>query len=351
MFHIHPSSVSEALSMGLQHLLHEGVEEETRNGKTLVAPGPVCTEYSHPRYRVLYSPTRDANPWFHLFEGAIWMLSGSNDLTLPCYFVSSYADFSDDGGKTMWDAYGWRWRRFFGWDQVESIIEELKKNPGSRRCVLSMWNAMIVDTGYDDRTGDTIEPVTPDFQVATHGGKAVPCNTHAYIDLRGGKLNITVCNRSNDAVWGAYGANVVQFSFLQEYIATKLGAPIGVYRQFSNNFHVYTHRFTREWLEEVIYECETTTEELLGPVVGGPYFDEDLKVFLPWTESVVRDVTNVGNIPELSNEFLLHVALPMFLSWVARKNRDIPLALSHVRNIQAPDWQRACREWIERRMK
>ena len=33
------------------------------------------------------------------------------------------------------------------------------------------------------------------------------------------KLCMTVCNRSNDMLWGAYGANVVHMSMLQEFVA------------------------------------------------------------------------------------------------------------------------------------
>ena len=50
---------------------------------------------------------------------------------------------------------------------------------------------------------------------------------------------MVVFNRSNDIVWGAYGANAVQFSMLQEYIAAHIGVPVGWYEQVSTNFHAY----------------------------------------------------------------------------------------------------------------
>ena len=47
----------------------------------------------------------------------------------------------------------------------------------------------------------------------------IPCNTAIYFKVREGKLNMTVSNRSNDVIWGTFGANVVHMSILQEYVA------------------------------------------------------------------------------------------------------------------------------------
>lgn len=350
MYAFEALSVNEALSKGLQHLLTSGIEEQSRNGTVLVAPDPVVTTYTQPRRRVLYSPTRDANPWFHFFEGSFWMLAGDNDISLPCYFVKNYDAYSDDG-QTMWDAYGWRWRRFFGWDQVEGIVAELKKNPESRRCVLSMWSSDVAVDANGNEDYDYYRGFCgfhADFHVATHGGRAVPCNTHAYLDLRGGALNLTVCNRSNDAVWGCYGANVVQFSFLQEYIAARLGVSVGVYRQFSNNFHIYTSRFDREWMERVIYECDTTQEEDCGPAIG-PRFDEGFSTVYEWFTGVVKGTHSALEVPATPDEFAATVAIPMFLAWHYRKQKDEHSMWACVDGIEAPDWHRACSEWLDRR--
>jgi hypothetical protein len=47
--------------------------------KVLVSQTPVVTCYSAPTQRVLFSPMRDANPFFHLME-ALWMLAGRDDV-------------------------------------------------------------------------------------------------------------------------------------------------------------------------------------------------------------------------------------------------------------------------------
>src|SRR5690606_6235064 len=139
---------------------------------------------------------RDANPFLHFFE-SLWMLAGRNDVDYMTRLVRRFAAYSDDG-KTFNGAYGYRWRKWFGRDQLQQIIGALRSNPQDRRCVLGMW-----DAGHD-----------LGLQSAD-----LPCNTHIYFRIQDDRLNMTVCNRSNDAIWGAVGANVVHMSFLQEYMA------------------------------------------------------------------------------------------------------------------------------------
>jgi len=353
MYSFQTDDVNQALQYGLEYLRHAGVEEQSRNGPVLVAPGPVCTEYTNPRSRVLFSPTRDANPFFHLME-SLWMLSGANDVEFVEFFAKQMREYSDDG-ITSWGAYGWRWRSFFGWDQLEGIVAELQKNPASRRCVLAMWNAVpdpeLVGLSVLPKVGDMD---ASDFYVATHGGLDVPCNTHAYVDCRGGALNITVCNRSNDIVWGCYGANAVHFSFLQEYMAMRVGVPIGTYRQFSNNFHLYTGVFGAEKIDQIIHECDTLGAlPELGPALE-PGFDADLGRFMPWARAVIRSTAQEPialNVPDLKTPFMHAVVVPVFLAWTYRKWKDKHSMGVCLDGIDAPDWKRACQEWVSRRTK
>ncbi len=351
MYNFKAVDVNQALQYAIEHLLNCGVEEPSRNGLVLAAPEPVCIEYVNPRRRVLYSPTRDANPWFHLME-ALWMLSGSNDIAFPCYFAKSYGQYSDDG-VTMWDAYGWRWRSFFEWDQLAAIIQELKTNPSSRRCVLTMWAAHHTPNVLQYPTRSMHWPSNDDFSVATNGGKCVPCNTHCYVDLRGGALNLTVCNRSNDLMFGMVCANAVHMSILQEYLAAQVGIPIGMYRQFTNNMHVYLERFSRVTLEVIAEECSELQDV---PSTAGPSielgFDDDLCEFMSWARSCMKVARpeDAPHAPFCSGEFINTVAIPMMSAWLARKAgrpaADILLTLDRV---AAPDWQRAAKEWVLRR--
>lgn len=345
MYSIEASSVNQAFSDGLVWLCKSGVRENSRNGPVIVSPVPVCTTYLRPERRVLFSPTRDANPFFHVME-ALWMLAGQRDLKWPVYFNSKFAEYSDDG-RTVHGAYGYRWREWFGFDQLEAIAEELRKNPSSRRCVLSMWDGQA---GYMEDRDVNLES---DLHVAMRGGKDVPCNTHAYFDRRGGVLNLTVLCRSNDVVWGAYGANAVHFSMLLEYMAAWIGVPIGVYRQVSVNFHLYTQLF-EEKLQDLIdegyatdfYDCNPThaTYDPLAPnrlvhlVCNIERFDAELEQFLqdPFMSS------------QFEEPFLRDVAGPMYKSWWTRKEKR-GTGLEDCSAIAAWDWRNACSQWIMRR--
>lgn len=217
---IQTRNVNTALRAGLNWLALAGRVSDSRNGPVFVAPGPVITAYEAPQERVMFSSLRDANPFFHLYE-CIWMLAGRNDAASVARYAKTMESFADDG--VLAGSYGHRWRRHFGFDQLPAIVEMLRKDPSTRRAVLSMF-----------------DPVT-DLQHGA-GSKDIPCNTAVYFDGTRGALDMTVVNRSNDIVWGAYGANAVHMSFLQEVVAHAAGLPLGTYYQFSNNFHAYANR-------------------------------------------------------------------------------------------------------------
>lgn len=341
---VHASSVSEALNEALYKVQQVGIREESRNGAVLVMPTPVTTVYYQPQRRVLFSPMRDANPFFHLME-SLWMLGGRNDLLFPLKFNSRFREYSDDG-STIWGAYGWRWRKFFGYDQLECIIRDLKQNPNSRRAVLAMWNAADMEFTGPDGHGSSA-----DLFVAAGGGKDVPCNTHAYFDCRGGVLNMTVCNRSNDMLWGCYGANAVHFSILQEYMAARIGIPMGVYRQMSNNLHLYTDIVSEETIlylaDDALRTCRYTTSHkdcATMPLVdcGVDEWHYDLNMLL--TRNGIHNEYTKWN-----SKFIGEVAVPMYLAHDAWRNKQYDEADEHVLKVAAWDWRIACKEWLDRR--
>lgn len=314
-------NVSQALAAGIRNILTEGIPEQSRNGAVLVAPNPVTTIYHNPVQRVLFSPTRDANPFFHLME-SLWMLAGRNDVAFPLYFNSRFGAFSDDG-ETFHGAYGHRWINHFGFDQLDTIVEILTKDPNSRRAVLSMWDARA--------------DLDPD------AGADVPCNTQAYFDLRGGVLNMTVVNRSNDAIWGAYGANAVHFSVLLEVLAARLGVPVGQYRQMSNNLHIYTDVFSIDKLNAI--EGEAGLASVAGYPQTLPMVDLD---WAEWRAELLRFMDDPENFDNSPSRFFQDVARPVFQAWHERKTKKGD-GLYWAHSIAAQDWGRACIEWIRRR--
>lgn len=321
---IHAVNVNDAYAMALRRLKYAHTVEKSRNGDVWVFPEPVMTIYQKPWQRVLFSPLRNANPFFHVME-ALWMLAGHNDVEWPAYFAKNIANYSDDG-KTMHGAYGRRWRSAVGYDQLEVIAQELKKNPETRRAVLQMWDA----TGFDD------------LHTAVAGGKDVPCNTHVYFDCRGGVLNMTVLCRSNDLYWGCYGANAVHFSFLQEFMAAWVGVPTGLYRQFSNNLHLYTNVVNPIQIDALAEDAGIYDIYFHGiqrfPLVR--YNIMQWQTELGW---FMEDPLN-SRSTAFTEPFFTGVALPMYRAWWLRKQGQAPEGVT----LAAKDWEAACNQWLMR---
>lgn len=356
-------NVCEALPAGLRLLLEHGEREESRAGPVLVAPGPVVTVTTSPLERVLFSTVRDANPFFHLAE-AIWMLAGRDDSAFLDRFVSDFgARFAESGGA-IHGAYGHRWRRAFGFDQLERVVRTLRLDPTSRQCVIQMWDAT---PPYENiHHGD---PEGPDGGCDDLRGRwrDRPCNTHVYLRVREKTvtlererlLDLTVCCRSNDAVWGAHGANAVHFSVLQEYLAARIGVSVGLMYQVSNNYHAYERELTR--LRERAVRVAPSASSLDAAVLDDRYdsefglhlppmfacaeeADEDVQRFCRWVdENCPLDSIAYGN------SWFGCVAEPAMLAharWRAGRHEE---AVYWADKISAGDWHAACREWIDRR--
>lgn len=370
----------------------ETVETPSRNGPVLQITQPVIFTYTHPRERVLFNSVRDCNPFFHLYE-SLWMLAGRNDVAPLKYYAYKIGDFSDNG-KTFNGAYGSRWRyvplhditegyfrsnrsnpgynlrdQDYGAyagsvDQLAIIIDHLKRKPESRRVVLQMWNV-------------------EDDLLKIDSSKDVACNTAVYFSIRtpsqevsttqdlASYLDMTVTNRSNDIIWGMFGANAVHFSFLQEYVACALGIEVGHYHQFSNNAHIYTETNSGwhpdQWLKE--YQIQTMHTPQFLSYGRGPKFasgntatssklfagDETVELFDMEVKQIVElnyncDVpTSNAQRIEWKCEFLNTTVQPALHAFHMYKQKDFDAALHWCDKIAGADWRVACEAWIQKR--
>jgi thymidylate synthase len=354
MYVIHARNVNDAFMSGLALLRESGVREQSRAGEVLVFPTPVVTVYERPRERVLFHSQRDANPFFHLME-SLWMLAGRHDALWLDQFVGDFSGrFAEDDG-VQHGAYGFRWRSHFDIDggghplnlpdQLDVLVDLLKKNPSDRRTVLTMWDP-VADLGAQKRD--------------------IPCNTHAYLRVketpgpainapgRGGVsedvyhprrvLDITVCCRSNDAVWGAYGANAVHFSVLQEYLAARIGVGVGKYYQLSNNFHVYQDILDKMGPLKPAVDTYADGVKVV-PLVNYPdTFDAELANFM------IFDSMGVPSPKGYRNQFFTRVAIPLFESYKLWRAKHHGAALDGLRIMpEGNDWRLAAEQWFQRR--
>jgi len=329
-------NVHEALPVGLNLLHSIGVRRQSRAGDVILAPEPVTTLYQKPDELCCFWPERNVNPFATLFEG-LWMLAGQNNVDYVARFIPRMRDFSDDG-VTLHGAYGERWRSRHGFDQLHEISQALKANPDCRRQMLQIW----------DVNTDLIEP-----------GKDVPCNTMVHFQVNAyGYLDMTVFNRSNDIIWGAYGADAPHFGMLLQYVAHASGHKIGRYWQISDNWHAYEETLTEEikglrnWARNPQYErlvAHSPYES--GEVKPYPMFgsesieqwDADLKMFMDEEDQAIG----------YKSPFFKKVAVPMIQAHRAFKENDgehkyIETARC-IKNIRATDWRIMCEGWIQRR--
>lgn len=311
MLTIFARNVNEALPLGIMYLKANGKEISPRGQRTIEYPRPVCTVYDRPWERVLFEPLRDANPFFHFFE-AMWILAGRNDVSFPCIFNRSLAKYSDDG-ITFHGAYGHRLRSC-GKDQLKEVINKLQKDPDTRQAVAQIWD------------------YKKDLNVKSND---IPCNDMIMFKIRNGKLNMTVCNRSNDIIWGCYGANAVQFSYIQEYVASMVGCRLGQYLQVSDSFHAYLDNPLWEKLQD-ISPCDVYDHPHYPMIAEPVTFDKELRDFVNGERRMFWD-----------NPFFNEVAVPMWDAWMCHK--ETKDGYECAKHIEDSAWRTACLQWLERR--
>jgi thymidylate synthase len=359
-------------------LPHNLRTEESRKGRCLVIDEPMLITYTHPRERVLLNNARDANPFFHLYE-ALWMLAGRNDVAPLTYYNSRMPEFSDDG-KTLNGAYGHRWRHAEAWNpetnypdrtevnQLDLLVSHLKAVPNSRRAILQMWNVeddllkiggtcprcggpgcYACDKGGGDYPGEGHYQESKDvccnldvmFQLRQVGFQDYPESKKLY------KLDMTVTNRSNDLLWGMLGANYVHFSFLQEYMAARLGAEVGRYHHFTNNLHVYVDR--PDWkpdalLKDVVTDYPRFRHGTPPLVLNHKTFDEEVVMFVGGHSACC-----LADRTKYEEPFFKLVAQPFLNAYHWYKEGSIKAALVQIESVEADDWRLAGKAWLEKR--
>jgi len=197
----------------------------------------------------------------------------------------------------------------------------------------------------------------------TMQARDIPCNTHIYPRIRmemetvggshlygmggahqepEGYLDLTVCCRSNDIIWGAYGANAVHFSMLHEYMAGRIGVGVGTMYQLSNNWHAYVDVLDR-------VGDPNTTDPYLGIFSSLPMgedwdaWDMDLQMFM-------EGASTEGQFHRTyTNKWFSLVAEPMIKVHRMWSSGERDLALQHVNMVGASDWREAARLWMLRR--
>jgi len=181
-------------------------------------------------------------------------------------------------------------------------------------------------------------------------GKDFPCNLSVLFRTSTyGALDMTVFNRSNDMIWGAYGANAVHMSMLQEVVAAAVGMPVGRYWQVANNFHAYMDTFKKH--EDIMNKSPGFTEYELDGLRTYPMVNTPIDTWFTELDMFITEGPAIG----FTDPFFKRVVIPIYMACMEWKDKDkLPdrgkRAIIYLDSCVAPDWNKACKEWIERSM-
>lgn len=336
MFHFEIKDPNSGLGDVLEGLVKHGIHQDSRNGPVLRFPRPVCLEYQTPDNRVMTSPIRDANPFFHLFE-TMWMFAGMNEIAPLLLFNEQMAQYSDDGKFLRGTAYGYRWRQLWG-DQIIRAVTMLRENHESRQVVMSMWDPREIFMTDSKDFACNLQ-----VMFSTRPSPEFPNNPY---------LDMTVTNRSNDLIYGAMGSNMFHFSMLLEYIALHSDLRVGTYYQIANNLHLYTENETakrclenRADLKKSVSQPDDSLSALgltLNRTSILAYVEDhesDIAA-VPYLTDVVRPLVEAYRLYKMKSRFGIKTDL----------TSRIHLAVEMCCNSTSTPLASACSDWLERRI-
>lgn len=147
-----------------------------------------------------------------------WFLSGSQDVTWLQRYCRIWDKFTEADGRTVENAYGYRWRNHFERDQIQGAIEALNSDPSDRQVFISAWDPSSDGLGNRSRT---IFPAGE--QMAVVPVKNVPCPVGFTFSIVHRELHTTLLIRSSDVFVGL-PYDVMGHAILTEIMRTTLDA-------------------------------------------------------------------------------------------------------------------------------
>jgi thymidylate synthase len=152
----------------------------------------------------------------------LWFLKGETNIAyLKENGVSIWNEWADEQGE-LGPVYGKQWRSWEGSggvvvDQVKDLIEQIKKNPDSRRLIISAWN--VADL--------------PKMAL-------MPCHTLFQFYVADGKLSCQLYQRSADVFLGV-PFNIASYALLTMMIAQVCDLKPGDFVHTFGDVHIYNN--------------------------------------------------------------------------------------------------------------
>ena len=217
----------------LQHILSNGVEKTDRTGTGTKSVFGYQMRFDLQKGFPLVTTKK-----VHLksiIHELLWFLKGDTNIAyLRENGVKIWDEWADENGN-LGPVYGKQWRSWEGKDgkvidQVSDLIEQIKKNPDSRRLIVSAWN--VADL--------------PEMAL-------MPCHNMFQFYVAEGKLSCQLYQRSADVFLGV-PFNIASYSLLTMMIAQVCGLKPGEFVHTFGDVHIYSNH-----LEQVNLQLSRTT--------------------------------------------------------------------------------------------
>jgi thymidylate synthase len=160
----------------------------------------------------------------------LWFLQGSTNIKyLKDNGVRIWDEWADENGE-LGPVYGYQWRSWpnpdgSSVDQITKLIDSIKKNPNSRRHIVSAWNPSFVD-----------EMALP------------PCHTMFQFYVADGKLSCQLYQRSADTFLGV-PFNIASYALLTLMIAQVCDLEPGEFIHSFGDVHLYNDHLEQARLQ------------------------------------------------------------------------------------------------------
>ena len=212
----------------LQHILDKGVQKNDRTGTGTIS----CFGYQM-RFDLQKGFPLVTTKKLHtksIIHELLWFLKGETNIAyLKENGVSIWDEWADENGN-LGPVYGKQWRSWEGAndeaiDQISDVIDQIKKNPDSRRLLVNAWN--VADL--------------PKMAL-------MPCHVLFQFYVTEGKLSCQLYQRSADVFLGV-PFNIASYALLTMMMAQVCDFEAGEFIHSFGDVHIYNNHLEQVRLQ------------------------------------------------------------------------------------------------------
>ncbi|MBN1132848.1 MAG: thymidylate synthase [Bacteroidales bacterium] len=212
----------------LKHVIDNGIPKEDRTGT-----GTISTFGYQMRFDLREGFPLMTTKKLHLksiIYELLWFLKGDTNIRyLNNHGVTIWNEWADEKGD-LGHIYGYQWR---SWpapggrhiDQIQKVVDSIRRNPDSRRHIVSAWNV-----------GDLEKMALP------------PCHILFQFYVAGGRLSCQLYQRSADIFLGV-PFNIASYSLLLMMVARETNLEPGEFIHTLGDAHIYKNHLEQVHLQ------------------------------------------------------------------------------------------------------